>query len=229
MDSIVGFTPPADRVPTTARHSLRSVTALRSAASALARSNAPTSVLALRRRPRPAIWPSRHLLDPSCRQFASFHAAKAAHRELLRPRTSYGARSRIASCCPCPPPYQCNVPVGQPAPRSMALRRTSVVNASSRIRPHTGRRAIRRFNPHPRGGDKLTSAAITHRLLIMPATVYHAPCSTARVPSPYLPPWSRMSVLVEIVVGRTQQRLCPSDVFPVTDSDLSVPTHGRGE
>ena len=33
-----------------------------------------------------------------------------------------------------------------------------------------------------------------------------------------------MSVLVEIVVGRTQQRLCPSDVFPVTDSDLSVPT-----
>ena len=154
MDSIVGFTPPADRVPTTARHSLRSVTALRSAASALARSNAPTSVLALRRRPRPAIWPSRHLLDPSCRQFASFHAAKAAHRELLRPRTSYGARSRIASCCPCPPPYQCNVPVGQPAPRSMALRRTSVVNASSRIRPHTGRRAIRRFNPHPRVGDE---------------------------------------------------------------------------
>ena len=63
MDSIVGFTPPADRVPTTAHHSLRSVTALRSAASALARSNAPTSVLAVRRLPRPAKLPSCHRLD----------------------------------------------------------------------------------------------------------------------------------------------------------------------
>ena len=33
-----------------------------------------------------------------------------------------------------------------------------------------------------------------------------------------------MSVLAEIVVGRTQQRLRPSDVFPVADGDLSVPT-----
>ena len=47
MDSIVGFTPPADRVPTAAQQNLRSVTALRSAASALARFNAPTSVLAV--------------------------------------------------------------------------------------------------------------------------------------------------------------------------------------
>ena len=84
MDSIVAFTPPADRVPTTAHHSLRSVTALRSAASTLARSNAPTSVLALRRLHRPALWPSRHLLDPLMSPVCLFHAAKAAHRELLR-------------------------------------------------------------------------------------------------------------------------------------------------
>ena len=63
MDPIVGFTPPAGRVPTTAQHNLRSVTALRSAASALARSNAPTSVPALRRLPRPAKLASSHLLD----------------------------------------------------------------------------------------------------------------------------------------------------------------------
>ena len=85
MDSIVGFTPPADRVPTTARHSLRSVTALRSAASALARSNAPLAArfwrcgdgLVLPYGPPATSW------TPSCRKFASFHAAKAAHRELL--------------------------------------------------------------------------------------------------------------------------------------------------
>ncbi len=36
-----------------------------------------------------------------------------------------------------------------------------------------------------------------------------------------------MSVLVEIVVGRTQQRLRPSDVFPVAEVDLSVPSIDR--
>ena len=56
---------------------------MRSAASALARSNAPPSVLAVRRLPRPAKVPSRHLLTASCRQIASLQAAKAAHRELL--------------------------------------------------------------------------------------------------------------------------------------------------
>lgn len=38
--------------------------------------------------------------------------------------------------------------------------------------------------------------------------------------SPFRP---GMSVLVKIVVGRTQQRLRPSDVVPVADGDLPVP------
>ena len=67
----------------TAQHNLRSGTAMRSAASALARYNAPPSVLAVRRLLRPAKVPSRHLLTASCRQIASFQAATAAHRELL--------------------------------------------------------------------------------------------------------------------------------------------------
>ena len=61
MDPTVAFTPPADRVPTTAQHNLRSVTAMRSAASTLARSNAPTSVLALRRLPHPRTWLTEYL------------------------------------------------------------------------------------------------------------------------------------------------------------------------
>ena len=111
MDSIVAFTPPAGRVPTTAHHSLRRVTALRSAASTLARSNA-----------RPRFWRSGDGLvlpygppatswTPSCRQFASFHAAKAAHRELLtcfkrtcsrRPRQLTMTHSPCSQkCTPC--------------------------------------------------------------------------------------------------------------------------------
>ena len=49
---------------------------------------------------------------------------------------------------------------------------------------------------------------------------------TDRVRPPYLPSWSSVSVPVEIVVGRTQQRLRPPDVFPVADGDLSIASIG---
>ena len=85
----------------TAQHNLRSDTAMHSAASALARSNAPTSVLALRRRPRTAIRPSCHLLDPLVppvclvNQIAGPARKARANTGSLQPRGA--ARSRSCS------------------------------------------------------------------------------------------------------------------------------------
>ena len=96
VDPTVAFTPPADA----AHHSLRRDTALRPCRVGTGSlqppdlgSGAPATAS------RPAIWPSRHLLDPLMSPVCLFHAAKAAHRELLLCRhLRCQGRTHIVGC-----------------------------------------------------------------------------------------------------------------------------------